>query len=136
MVERIALVVVVAVICALAYRVFARRHVQKASEAALCDPLLCELKRGVPAILYFTTPMCIPCRTQQQPALQRLEAELGDGIQIVRVDATQNAEAAERWRVFSVPTTFILDANGTPREVNHGVAETDKLKRQLAALSV
>jgi hypothetical protein len=35
--------------------------------------------------------------------------------------------------VFSSPTTFILDTNGQAREVNYGVADASKLRRQLEA---
>jgi hypothetical protein len=30
-----------------------------------------------------------------------------------------------------VPTTFVIDANGKPRYVNHGVAMAEKLIQQL-----
>jgi hypothetical protein len=33
-----------------------------------------------------------------------------------------------------VPTTFLLDAHGQPRHVNHGVANTEKLLDQLRGI--
>jgi hypothetical protein len=33
--------------------------------------------------------------------------------------------------VLSVPATFVLDAGGTPRQANFGVASADQLRRQL-----
>jgi thiol-disulfide isomerase/thioredoxin len=136
MIERLILVGVLALVGVVAYHLFSRYHLKRAAGNAQTDPLLQALKPGIPAILYFTTPTCIPCRTQQQPALARLQAELGDGIQIIQIDATQNADAAERWGVFSAPTTFLLDIQRQVREVNYGVADTPKLKRQLDALRV
>jgi thioredoxin 1 len=100
------------------------------------DPVLRCLKPNVPAIVYFTTPTCVPCRTQQQPALARLQTELGDHVQIVSIDAAENPDIADRWGVFSAPTTFVLDSQGKPRQVNHGVADADKLRRQIQAVAV
>jgi hypothetical protein len=50
------------------------------------------------------------------------------------VDATQDPDAADRWGVFSAPTTFVLDKGGNPRHVNRGVASTERLKEQLGSL--
>jgi hypothetical protein len=35
--------------------------------------------------------------------------------------------------VFSAPTTFIIDTRRQLRDVNYGVADADKLKRQVEA---
>ena len=32
---------------------------------------------GIPAILYFTTPTCAPCKTVQRPAIQKVKEMLG-----------------------------------------------------------
>jgi thioredoxin 1 len=88
-------------------------------------------RSGVPAVLYFTTPDCVPCRTAQRPALERLKGELTDGVQVIEVDASAQTVVADHWGVLSVPTTFVLDRAGQPRHVNHGVASAEKLKRQL-----
>jgi thiol-disulfide isomerase/thioredoxin len=131
MIERLVIIIVLALISWVAYEQFRRYHVGKATASASSDPILYNLKPGVPAIVYFTTPGCVPCRTQQQPALTRLQAELGEAIQIVHVDASLDAEAADRWGVFSAPTTFVIDSTRQVRDVNYGVADTPKLRRQL-----
>jgi thioredoxin 1 len=86
---------------------------------------------GIPAILYFTTPTCAPCKTIQRPAIQQVQQTLGDKIQIIEVDASERVDLANEWGVMSVPTTFILDKNGQPRQINHGVARAEKLLSQL-----
>jgi thioredoxin-like negative regulator of GroEL len=86
---------------------------------------------GTPAILYFTTPTCMPCKTLQRPAIQEVQQTLGDRIQIIEVDASQRIDLANEWGVMSVPTTFILDKDGRPRQINHGVARAEKLLAQL-----
>lgn len=90
---------------------------------------------GRPVILYFTTPDCAPCRTIQRPALQQVQAEWGDRLQVIEVDATRRADLAKRWGVLSVPTTFLLDTTGKPRFVNHGVTRAEHLMDQLRRLS-
>lgn len=86
---------------------------------------------GIPTILYFTTPTCVPCKTVQRPAIQQVQKALGDGVQIIEVDASQRMDLADEWGVMSVPTTFIIDRNGQPRQINHGVTRAEKLLVQL-----
>lgn len=86
---------------------------------------------GIPAILYFTTPACQPCRTLQRPALARLQERLGERLQVITVDASLRPDLADYWGVLSVPTTFVIDSRGRPRRVNHGVASAEKLLRQI-----
>jgi thiol-disulfide isomerase/thioredoxin len=113
---------------------FNRMSVRRMAQLAPADPVLADLRKNTPAILYFTTPSCIPCRTLQQPALVALEAELGLGIQVIQIDSVEQPDIADRWGVFSAPTTFILDENRTPRQVNRGVASIETLKRQIQAI--
>jgi len=89
---------------------------------------------GKPLLLYFTTPDCAPCKTMQRPAIERVWQLMGECLQVVEVDASTQPEIASRWGVLSVPTTFIIDTDGKPRHVNHGVANADKLIKQLETL--
>lgn len=90
-----------------------------------------DFKAGSPAILYFTTPDCQPCKTVQRPALEKLMLEWD--VQIIQVDAADRRELSDYWGVLSVPTTFVIDSKGQPRGINHGVAHAEKLLRQLEA---
>ncbi|MBN1966992.1 MAG: thioredoxin family protein [Anaerolineae bacterium] len=130
--DRLLLLLVIAGGAVLVYCAVRCLHVRRTSRIAAVDPLLAALRPDTPAILYFTSPTCAPCKAQQQPALRALQADLGDGVQIVEVNALDDPAAATRWGVLSVPTTFVLDPHGQPREVNYGVAGADKLKRQVA----
>ena len=86
---------------------------------------------GSPAILYFTTPACIPCKTVQRPAIQSLKRKVEDGLQVIEVDASAQPELANHWGVLSVPTTFIINKRGEPRHVNHGVTRAEQLLKQI-----
>jgi thioredoxin-like negative regulator of GroEL len=87
-----------------------------------------------PVIVYFTTPDCVPCKTIQKPALNRLTSLMGDKLQVIEIDAAQRPDLAKQWGVLSVPTTFLLDARGEARFVNNGVARVEKLMEQLQTL--
>ena len=101
------------------------------ARAALKVDRLDEIQPDRPTLLYFTTPFCAPCKTVQRPAIQHLAEQLGDRLQVVEIDASANPELAGQWGVLSVPTTFVIDSNGRPRHVNHGVAPAEKLFKQL-----
>jgi thioredoxin-like negative regulator of GroEL len=86
---------------------------------------------GTPAILYFTTPTCVPCKAVQRPALQQIKHQMGTRLQVIEVDTAARPDLAADWGVLSVPTTFLLDSKGQPRHVNHGVTRAEKLQQQL-----
>ena len=80
-----------------------------------------------PYILYFTGENCSVCRTHHEPALARL-----DGVRIDKVDAVADRTLADRFHVYTLPTTVVMASNGRAVHVNYGYAATPKLERQLA----
>jgi len=86
---------------------------------------------GISAILYFTSPTCVPCKTTQRPAIQKVKEQLGEEIQVIEIDASQRTDLADYWGVLSVPTTFVIDPKGQPRHINHGVTLASKLLHQI-----
>ena len=80
-----------------------------------------------PYILYFTGENCSLCRTHQEPAL----AKLG-GVRIDKVDAIAERELADRFQVYTLPTTVVMSGEGRSLHVNYGYAPATKLERQLA----
>jgi thioredoxin-like negative regulator of GroEL len=80
-----------------------------------------------PYILYFTGDGCTVCRTHQEPAL----AKLGT-VRIDKVDAIADRTLADRFHVYTLPTTVVLTSDGRPLHVNYGYATAPKLERQLA----
>lgn len=114
------------------YWAWNRWQLHRLVQGASAAPGLAGLRPGTAAVLYFTTTDCSVCRTVQQPALAQLEAALGDTIQIIEINATEQPSVADYWGVLSVPTTFIIDRQGQPRRVNHGLTRREKLAAQLA----
>ncbi|MEL6308361.1 MAG: thioredoxin family protein [Chloroflexota bacterium] len=132
MIERLIIVAVLALVGVIAYQIYTRRQLATISAGRNTDPILDGLQADVPTIVYFTTPGCIPCKTQQQPALKTLRDT--QEIQVIQIDATENPDAADRWGVMSAPTTFVLDSNFEAKAVNHGVAGVETLQKQLSSV--
>ena len=80
-----------------------------------------------PYIIYFTGDSCTVCKTHQEPALSRLE-----GIRIDKVDAVAERVLADRFHVYTLPTTVVMAPDGRALHVNYGYAPAPKLERQLA----
>jgi thioredoxin-like negative regulator of GroEL len=79
-----------------------------------------------PYIIYFTGESCTVCRTHQEPALAKLA-----GVRIDRVDAIAERELADRFHVYTLPTTVVMSPEGRSLHVNYGYAPANKLERQL-----
>jgi hypothetical protein len=80
-----------------------------------------------PYILYFTGEGCTVCRTHQEPALAKLGA-----VRVEKVDAIAERTLADRFHVYTLPTTVVMSREGTALHVNYGYAAAPKLERQLA----
>jgi thiol-disulfide isomerase/thioredoxin len=135
MIERVWLALALLALCAAVYRLLLARQLRRVRQSAPADPLLAHVPAGMPAIVYFTTPTCAPCRLYIAPMLKQLQAEVGEQhLHIIRVDATQDPDAAERWGVFSVPTVFVLDSNHQPRGVYDGGVTSAALRQALVSV--
>jgi hypothetical protein len=82
---------------------------------------------SAPYILYFTGDGCTVCRTHQEPALARLGT-----VRIDKVDAIAERTLADRFHVYTLPTTVVMSPEGRALNVNYGYATAPKLERQLA----
>lgn len=137
MLERLIFIGFLAMAGAVFYQWWTKRHLARINRQEVSpqhDPIRSRLRSGQPAIIYFTTPDCIPCQTRQRPALEQLVQQLGpEQIQVIEIDASQEPELAQEWGVMTAPTTFVLNSEGQSQAVNYGVAETHKLIQQLTA---
>ncbi len=84
-----------------------------------------------PQLLYFWGEDCQQCRLLQGPAVQRLEAELGDAVIVRWINALEEPELAAHYGVLTLPTTVVIDGRGQVVAVNHGYAGEAKLREQL-----
>jgi thioredoxin-like negative regulator of GroEL len=110
--------VVLAVACLEIYRSSRARRLAVGATAAPASE---------PYVLYFTGDSCTVCRTHQEPALAKLGA-----IRVDKVDAVAERVLADRFHVYTLPTTVVMAADGRALHVNYGYAPAPKLERQLA----
>jgi thioredoxin-like negative regulator of GroEL len=114
-------VVSVVVLAAACLEVFRSRRARARAAGAVAAPA------AEPYILYFTGDGCTVCRTHQEPALAKLGA-----VRVDKVDAIAERELADRFHVYTLPTTVVMSRDGAALHVNYGYAPAPKLERQLA----
>jgi thiol-disulfide isomerase/thioredoxin len=129
MIERIWITLIILLAASSLYGIYRRRLLSRRVGKALQVPGYDAA--GRPAILYFSSPHCAPCQAIQRPALDRLIEMSGGKLQVIEVNALEEGRLADEWGVLSLPTTFLIDSQGRPRGVNHGVAREAKLAQQL-----
>lgn len=74
----------------------------------------------------FYTPMCGQC-PQQEEILEDVVAD-HDNVDLETVDATDQTDEANQYSVQSVPTTVILDDDGTVVQQFVGLTQADKIE--------
>lgn len=115
----------------LAYQLFAVWHRSRASRghATASAPAA----PAAPVVLYFRSDHCAPC-TIQARFLDQLAATYGTRIAIQKIDADRQREEADRYGIFTVPTTLVIDRAGTVRHANYGLTDTARLTAQVMPL--
>jgi len=89
---------------------------------------------GRPSLVVFSTPSCTVCRTEQYPAVERVEATFGSALRVLRVDLSRQPAAAAAFKVLTAPSTALLTRDGRVGSFNHGFAPAEHLTAQLNAL--
>jgi thioredoxin 1 len=65
------------------------------------------VKGDTPVLVDFYTDWCAPCK-MMAPILKELKTAMGSELQIVKIDAEKNADAAIRYQVRGVPTLILF----------------------------
>ena len=82
-----------------------------------------------PVLVYFWAEWCGPCRIIQ-PSLEELSRELGDRVDIVKLNIDENPEAPGRYGVRGIPT-MILFKNGQPAATKIGAEPKSRIQAWL-----
>jgi thiol-disulfide isomerase/thioredoxin len=105
MIERLLILIILVGLAGLAWRLTQRRALLLARREVVLPEIAQALSHAQAAILYFSTPSCVQCRSQQLPELQSLQQELGSVVEVVAVDAHTNPDLTSRFGIMTVPST-------------------------------
>lgn len=130
MLERILISLVLIAFLVVAYRLFQARHRSRAEKAAGRQLFLAN---GQPSLLYFWSDDCAPCVTQAKFLLQ-LPEQVREQVRVEKIDAEKESETAASYGVFTLPTTMLVDRQGSVRHVNYGLTDVRKLTGQLESI--
>jgi thioredoxin 1 len=82
-----------------------------------------------PVLVDFWAEWCGPCK-MIAPALEELSNELGDKVQIVKLNIDENPEAPGKYGVRGIPT-MILFKNGAPAATKVGAEPKSRIQAWL-----
>ncbi|MCE5297560.1 MAG: thioredoxin [Methanoregulaceae archaeon] len=87
---------------------------------------------GKPVVLDFFADWCGPCR-RQGPYLEELKKNMGEKIEIRKIDVDQNMDLANKYGIRVVPT-LIIEKDGKVVRTLEGVTSADSLESMLLPL--
>lgn len=127
MFERILISLALIILLLAAYGLFQARHRVRAQKAFRRQPIMAN---DQPSLLYFWSDDCAPCVTQAQ-FLRQLPEQVREQVRVEKIDAEKEPEMAATYGVFTLPTTMLVDGQGSVRHVNYGLTDVRKLTGQL-----
>ncbi|MCS7288834.1 MAG: thioredoxin [Roseiflexus sp.] len=134
MFERLLLIVALAIVVALVWGCIRLWRAWKIRALARETPFAGIIPAGKPAVVGFSTPGCIECRTRQAPALAQLAATLGDAVTVRTLSAPDYPQLIDRLGILTAPATVVLDATGVVRYVNLGFTDAATLAAQIGSV--
>ena len=87
------------------------------------------IKSDVPTLVDFYATWCGPCQ-MMHPVLDKLKAELGDKIRILKIDVDKNPDVSDKFKVRGVPT-FMLFRSGEVKWRQSGAMDLSTIKRRV-----
>ena len=85
------------------------------------------INSDTPVLVDFYADWCGPCK-MMSPILKKLKNEMGDKLNIIKIDTEKNADAAIKYQVRGVPT-LILFHKGRILWQQSGVVQLHQLRQ-------
>lgn len=85
------------------------------------------IESDTPVLVDFYADWCAPCK-MMTPILKKLKKEMGEKLNIIKIDTEKNAAAAIRYQVRGIPT-LILFHKGKILWQQSGVVQLPQLKQ-------
>jgi thioredoxin-like negative regulator of GroEL len=124
MIERILIIVILALVGSGAYTAFKTFHMKRLGGLNNESKLL---------LLYFRSDQCAPCVTQAR-YLEQLEKKWNGDLIVQKIDTDIEPDKAHQYGVFTLPTTILVDNVGQIRQINYGLTNTQKLSQQCSQI--
>jgi thioredoxin 1 len=87
---------------------------------------------GKPVVLDFFAEWCGPCK-RQGPYLEELKKNMGEKIEIQKIDVDEHMDLANKYEIRVVPT-LIIEKDGKVVRTLEGVTSADSLESMLLPL--
>lgn len=133
MIDRVLLIIAIAAAVALVWGCLRLWRALKVRSLAHEMPFAGVIPTGKPAVVGFSTPGCVECRTRQAPALAHLASALGDAVTVRTLAAPEYPHLVGRLGILTAPATVVLDAAGVVRFVNLGFTDAATLAEQVSS---
>jgi thiol-disulfide isomerase/thioredoxin len=124
--ERIAILVLFALVSTAVYLAIKQGHRRQLGRLTAVA--------NMPTLLYFGSESCAACPAQWR-YLEQLKEMWHGRLAIESIDAEQDPDKAAQYHIFTLPTTVIVDKLGVVREINYGLTQPQKLKKQLEVIN-
>lgn len=89
-----------------------------------------KISKGVVLVDFFAT-WCGPCR-MMGPVLEKVKEELGDKVEIYKVDVDESEDLAREYGIMSIPSLYVF-VDGQEKEHRVGFADKNEVVEMLKA---